>query len=119
MHILTFSTIYIFPVILVEPCFLRRSRTKSAGSSTGTGSHQLSGQHHLQQHGGGSSFDSPVAAERLADYSRDSPLPGSPETDSGSESLKISISSGGGGGMPEAANQDSHLAALTNSLKVI
>ena len=74
------------------------------------------GQHSLQQLGGGSSFDSPVAAERLADYSRDSPLPGSPETDSGSESLKISISSGGG--MPEAANQDSHLAALTNSLKV-
>ena len=52
--------------------------------------------------------------------SRDSP--GSPETDSGSESLKVSLGSGGGGGgvnMPEAAaSQDSHLSSLTNSLKV-
>jgi len=57
--------------------------------------------------------------ERLSDYSRDSP--GSPETDSGSESLKVSLGSGGGGGgvnMPEAAaSQDSHLSSLTNSLK--
>ena len=50
--------------------------------------------------------------------SRDSP--GSPETDSGSESLKVSLGSGGGGvNMPEAAaSQDSHLSSLTNSLKV-
>ena len=48
-------------------------------------------------------------------------MPGSPEADSGSESLKVSLTSGGGGGvnMPEAAaSQDSHLSSLTNSLKV-
>merc|ERR1719186_425779 len=61
----------------------------------------------------GHSLESTAAAERLADYSRDSPLLGSPETDSGSESLKAPLSIA----MPEAAAQDSHLAALTSSFK--
>ena len=50
--------------------------------------------------------------------SRDSPLPGSPETDSGSESLRVSLTPGGGVNMPEAAAPDSHLSSLTSSLKV-
>ena len=48
-------------------------------------------------------------------HSRDSPLLGSPETDSGSESLKAPLNIA----MPEAAAaQDSHLSALTSSFKV-
>ena len=55
------------------------------------------------------SFDSPAAAERLADYTRASPLPTSPETDSGSESLRVPHS------MPEVS-QDSNLVSLTTSV---
>merc|ERR1711962_803683 len=71
----------------------------------------------------GLSLESTAAAERLADYSRDSPLLGSPETDSGSESLKLSVNQGSSATtttsttMPEAAsntnNTDSHLSSLT------
>merc|ERR1712012_302764 len=71
----------------------------------------------------GLSLESTAAAERLADYSRDSPLLGSPETDSGSESLKLSVNPSSSATtttsttMPEAAsntnNTDSHLSSLT------
>ena len=57
------------------------------------------------------SLESTAAAERLADYSRDSPLLGSPETDSGSESLKLGVAPQLA--MPEASGQDSHLSSLT------
>merc|ERR1711962_569566 len=69
----------------------------------------------------GLSLESTAAAERLADYSRDSPLLGSPETDSGSESLKLSVNPSSSATtttsttMPEAAsntnNTDSHLSS--------
>merc|ERR1719239_1681713 len=65
----------------------------------------------------GLSLESTAAAERLADYSRDSPLLGSPETDSGSESLKLSVNPSTASTMPEASsnsnNTDSHLSSLT------
>ena len=122
------------------PC-PRRSRAKSASSSSGgSGSTVITSTHHPHHPvaARGQSFDSPAAAERLADYrwltwmivpgchqrcftcSRESPVPGSPETDSGSESLKLSLGTTlSSGAMPEAnTSQDSHLAALTNSFKV-
>jgi len=63
-------------------------------------------------------LESHTAAERLADYNRDSPLLGSPETDSGSESLKLGVAPVLG--MPEASTSggtDSHLASITAGLR--
>jgi len=63
-----------------------------------------------------SASESPAVAERLAEYQRDSPVPLSPETDSGSESLKLSCQlSSTSTTMPEASNTPE--TTLTSSFK--
>ena len=88
--------------------FCRRSRARSDSSTSPA---QPGGGAQLVSLPSGHSFDSPAAAERLAGYSRESPLPASPETDSGSESLRV------GKTMPPEDSQDPNLSSLTSALR--
>ena len=88
----------------------RRSRARSDSSSSPA---QQGGGPQVVSLPSGHSFDSPAAAERLAGYSRESPLPASPETDSGSESLRVPRSSR----MPPEDSQDPNMSSLTTSLR--
>ena len=88
----------------------RRSRARSDSSTSPA---QTGGGAQVVSLPSGHSFDSPAAAERLAGYRRESPLPASPETDSGSESLRVPRNAT----MPPEDSQDPNLGSLTASLR--